>query len=251
MKEKDPIIIYWSPSTYSDNDVKDWEFLYPQPKTLFNEILKNKSKVGNVSDSYFSCPAINDFTKKILVVSSPKACSYTFDKVGPNKEDIFIKADGSYDIEVNVARDATLTTGPTLVFALQYIFFSEEPLMATFSAPYFQKTQYLQYGTAIPGRFDIGQWFRPYHFEVQMWSNSGKFSIEEDEPLFYVHFETDRPIVLKRFMYDKKLHDAAVACVDSTNLFGRGLSLMSRYYKFNNTGMKKKVLKMIKNNLID
>lgn len=248
---KEPLVIYWSPATYADDQVKDWELLYPQPKTLFSELLKNKDRDGNANDSYFSCPAVNDFTKKILVINSPMSCSYTFDKFGPGKENIFIQADSGNAIEINVARESTLNTGPTLVFALQYIFFSEESVQATFSAPYFQKAKYMEHGATIPGRFDIGQWFRPYHFEVQMWNNNGKFEIVEDEPLFYVHFETDRPIILKRFMYDKKLHDAAVACVDSTNLFGRGLTLLSRYHKFSNTGLRNKVLKMIKNNLID
>ena len=77
------------------------------------------------------------------------------------------------------------------------------------------------------------------------------FEIKENEPLFYVEFKTDRPIILKRFNMNNQLDKIARGNVFSSNLFGKGQTLLSRYIKFNNSGLRDKILKEIKNNLID
>ena len=84
-----------------------------------------------------------------------------------------------------------------------------------------------------------------------MWDNKGIFEIKENEPLFYVEFKTDRPIILKRFNMNNQLDKIARGSVFSSNLFGKGQTLLSRYVKFNNSGLRDKILKEIKNNLID
>jgi hypothetical protein len=249
VKEK-PITVYWSPATsiYLEEDKQDWGFLYPYPKKMFNSLIEKKSTILE-KDSFFTCPAFKDLTKKILCIKSPMSASYEL-KINENNENIITAISENF-ISPKIVRKSTLENKPIVFFPLQYIFFADEPLKVLFTAPYFDKSEYTKYGSVIPGQFDIGQWFRPYNFEVQMWSNTGEFHIKEDEPLFYVHFQTDRPIIFKKFNYTEQLSSVTHACVGTTGVFGKGQTLVSRYFKFLNTGMRDKVLALIKNNLIE
>jgi hypothetical protein len=62
---------------------------------------------------------------------------------------------------------------------------------------------------------------------------------------------TDKNIVIKQFEYTSKLYNYSGSCVDGTILFGNNQTLLSRYNRFIKTGMRKKVLKEIKENLLD
>jgi hypothetical protein len=84
-----------------------------------------------------------------------------------------------------------------------------------------------------------------------MWKESGTFSIEDGEPLFYVEFKTDRPIVLHRFSKSEKLLQYQLANMHSNLLFGPFQTLSEKYEKFKQVGFKEKILTEIKKNLID
>lgn len=245
---KKPIIVYWSPN-FGKNNGEDLEFFYPKPKSLYLELINKKNNTAKNNTSFFSCPAFKDLTKKILLFESPMSFSNSFKFHDDNNIEIMQNSKNTIEFMFN--RPQTITNGPTVSFILQNIFFSEEPLETLFTAPYFHESKYTRYGSVIPGKFDIGRWFRPYNFEVQLWSNNTDFIIEEDEPLFYVHFQTDRPVIIKRFHYTEDLEKAAIACIKTTKTFGLGQSLLSRYNRFNSTGMRNKILHLIKQNIID
>ena len=103
----------------------------------------------------------------------------------------------------------------------------------------------------MPGTFDIGQWFRPYTFETQMWQQKGEFAIDADEPIFYVEFLTDKKINLKRFKMNATLVSYQEHCSSSGKLWGLGTPLEKRYQRFKESKMRELILKEIKNNLID
>jgi hypothetical protein len=109
----------------------------------------------------------------------------------------------------------------------------------------------MNYGTSVPGAFDISQWFRPHVFEVQMWDQVGTFIVKEGEPLFTIEFITNRPIVLKKFAMSEALVKYSDSCVDSYKFFGQWIGLAKKYKIFKNTKMDKLILKEIKNNLVD
>ena len=192
---KKPITIYWSSTNCIEKNKQDWSFLYPNPKTLFLDLKQNKEK--NIENSsFFSCPAINDKTKKILVFYSPMSCEYEYDF---NNDKNFFSAKSENYLAIEAIRKPALKFSPTIQFSLGYCFFSEESLDAYFTPPMFHKPEYLKYGSCFPGEFDIGQWFRPYNFEVQPWEKNGNFILKENEPLFYVELKTKRDIIMKKF----------------------------------------------------
>jgi hypothetical protein len=243
---KDPINIYIA-NALSDASVQDWSFMYPKPKTLFSDLLTNKNKTKDTS-SYLVCPAVASKFKKTLVFKNSVNASYEY---GSNNGSYYIVPKTKEYIHAECMRDAIINKQPTFLFSLNYLFFSEEPLKMSATAPYFHKPEYTKNGSVIPGVFDIGQWFRPYNFEVQMWEESGEFSIKDGEPLFYIEFETDRKINLKRFNLTEKIKRMSEANVSSINLFGPFQPLSEKYKKFKEVGYREKILTEIKNNLIE
>jgi hypothetical protein len=241
---KKPINVYYTTGPKpSFNDDGDWSFLYPKPKTLFSDLIDKRKNVKD-SASYFLCPAVSSKFKKILVFKNPINCSYSYE--GKN-----IKETSDQYISAQIIREPTLDIGPTVEFALNYHFFADEPLLAYFTPPFFHKANYTKYGTVMPGEFDIGKWYRPYNVEFQMWENKGDLILKEDEPLFYLEFKTDRPIVLHRHVQTYKTGEYLSSMTKSPNLFGRFQSLNDKYEKFKNVGYREKILTEINKNLID
>lgn len=235
-----PINLYWSP--FFIPEYQDFSFLYENPITLYSDLHQYRKK-GN-PDSYLSCPAMSNKMKKTLVFKNVVESSYEYseDLINPT-------TDGS--IGFTKIRDSSLNIGPTLNLSYSIVFFADEPVSASFTSPYFHKPQYTQYGSICPGEFDIGQWFRPYDVEIQMWNNEGTFSLKKNEPMFYSEFKTTRPINLYRFEFNEKLRNYCLSCIRTTQTFGRGQSLLSRYEKFKNIGFKEKILTEIKKNIIN
>jgi hypothetical protein len=145
----------------------------------------------------------------------------------------------------------TLVSAPTVTLAYSVALFSEEPLVAHFTSPYFHKSGYTATASLVPGSFDIGQWFRPYNMEMQLWEKEGELNFKDNEPILYVDLQTERPIILKRFtntaLLNKLIFEAAN---DSLTIEGK-VPLVNRYKRFKETRQRSIVLREIKNNLLD
>ena len=235
---------------YGDSSGPDWTYMYQKPETLFSLMYKDKVKTESGILTYFSCPAMSEKMKKILVFKNtiPGSVAYDFrdgkkDLVGLTKEHV--------SVFIQDFRTPTINTGPTLTFGMSYNIFSDETLSVYFTPPFFQKPGYTQDATILPGEFDIGNWFRPYNFEVQTWSDHGTLTLEENEPIFYAEFKTDKKIKLQRFVMTENIQKLGTANIDSWKLFGLGQSLSQRYNRFRHHGMREKVLTEIKKNLVD
>jgi hypothetical protein len=242
-KENKEVNVYWAPY-YDVRGPMDWSFLYPKPKTLFSEI--HKDKVPN-KDSYFSCPAMSKKLAKTLVFKNVIESSYSYDING----DIYGDESKPF-LSVTKNREPSISLGDVYKFDNSIIMFSEEKnVFGTLSSPWFSESQYTKYGCVCPARFDIGQWFRPMDIEVQMWKKEGEFHLMENEPFFYVELETYKQVNLHRFNLSETLKKYAIANAESTRMFGRGKTLLSRYKRFEDVGMREKILTEIKNNLIE
>jgi hypothetical protein len=246
-KNNNPIIVYWTPYYPMHQVVSDWTFLYPKPKSLFSELYKNKQK-ENVGGSFFTCPALSNKIKKILVIRGATNTSYEYDFTD-NKE--YLNPITDQYLELKKVREPSVNFGPTVSYSLNYMFFAEESVEAYFTPPMFHEPKYTKYASAIPGQFNIGEWFRPFNFEVQLWKNKGEIHLEENEPLFYVDFQTNRPVILKRFNVTERLFLYSTAISGSSSIFGLGDSLSKKYERFKNVGYREKILTEIKKNLID
>lgn len=241
-----PINVYWAPFSYADGAEVDWSYLYPNPKTLFGELISNST--GEDNGSYFTCPAVKSKFKKTLVFKNAYSCEYEYDYT-QNEKKFIAKTDNFLAVKTN--RPPAITNGPIVEFPLRYVLFADEPLDAVFTPPMFSKPGYSQYGSIMPGEFNIGKWFRPYVVEIQMWSNKGEFKLEDGEPLFYVELRTDRKINLQRFNPTNTLLNYSRSNIDLVIPFGRGKGLDFRYRRFKDAAMREKVLTEIKKNLVE
>lgn len=247
--KKDELVIYWAPAVHPKiHNTKDASFLYNKPETLFQNMAKDKIRGTGKSMSMFNCPAVANKTQRTLVFTSPMSLNFTYENNGTN---IDIQYSSPASMDVSLARDPEMRSGPYLMFNMEWIFFAEEPVQAFFTPPYFHKPKYTQYGSLIPGEFDVGRWFRPYVAEMLMWNNSGDFILEENEPLFYVEFKTDKKIKFKQFNFTPEIRRYSQACVDSTVMFGFGQTLLNRYNRFGKIGLREKILKEIKKEIIE
>jgi hypothetical protein len=182
----------------------------------------------------------------MLVFKNSLSCSYTYSE----DEEPYIYPNTEQYLYVFRSRDNSINDGPIYQTGVSYLFFADEPLSVSFTPAYFHKPGFTKYASIIPGEFDIGQWFRPYAFEFQTWNKSGQIVLEEDEPLFYAEFKTNRPIVLHRFNHTEILERYSLACIETTSLFGRGQNLQSRYNRFRSVGLKEKIMTEIQKNLV-
>lgn len=247
---KNPITVYWSPFYTTLEPYNKLSYMHQLPKPLFSELMQVRvlSDDAKTNPNFLTCPAISSKFKNTFVFKTTVDSSYSYDVTStPPKFDILDKQ----SLLCDQGRMNHIQDGPILMFDFSNIFFADEPLNAYFTPPIFHKPKYTNYGTIIPGEFDIGQWFRPYHFEMQTWSNKGEVHIKNQEPIFYVEFKTDRPIIFKRFVLTQKLIDYAEASVGLNGILGLGQTLADRYKRFKDVGMKEKILKEIKDNLLD
>jgi hypothetical protein len=194
------------------------------------------------------CPAFKEKMKKTFFFKNSVECNFLYET--DDQGVVCLQDQKASPQEVRAIRPPGFSFGPSILINSPYIFFSDFDLEANFSQPIFHPQGYLKYGSVIPGRFNIGSWFRPYATEIQMWNNSGELIIKEDEPIFYVEFLTNKKVKLVRFKYTKKLGTYAQHCVDAPQIFGKYLPLIKRYKKFKESRMRDLVLKEIKENII-
>lgn len=246
---QDVLNVYWSPqTTWEKQGEADWNMLYPEPINLFSELQKIKTKDAGTAN-YFSCPATSQKFKNTFIFKNVLPCTYQFDFTRGYEERVIFPTTTQY-IGYDIKRPPTINVGPLVNFNLIYSFFAEEPTLGVFTPPLMHKPKYTNYGTVVSGEFDVGQWFRPFNIEIQMWNMEGEFILEEDEPLFYVQFKTDKKVNLQRFKWNGALDSYLNACSTDASSFGAGIPLVKRYKRFNESKMRELVLKEIKANLL-
>jgi hypothetical protein len=249
---KDPLIIYWSPYSSADTDlVGEFNLLHPEPENVYASLVRRMPDSRNERSlqTYMSCPAASARLKNMWVFKAPFDMEYGFDFTDPDNPQVWNISEGYFNFQVN--RKSVIKDAAIVSFSIKHLLFAEESVTPLFGPPVMFRPQYMNYGTSVPGAFDISQWFRPHVFEVQMWEKAGTFKLKEGEPLFTVEFITNRPIVFKKFVMSEALVKYADSCVDSHKFFGQWLGLAKKYNIFKDTKMDKLVLKEIKNNLVD
>jgi len=239
--KKNPITVYWAPNTTL------WNMLYPDPTLVMEDLYKRKNK-NSGKKHFFACPAFGDKIKKTYCFKFPLNAGYEWDFSDPINK--YFKPTSDSFVNFTILREPTIDNCPQIEFSLYYLFFCEESLVATFTPPFFSPPNYTKYAATAPGSFDIGQWFRPYPVEMTFWEEKGKIKFESGEPLFYVEFLTDRPVILKRFTPTDKITQYAAAGANSSDYLGKNVPLLSRYKTFKETQMNRLIFKEIKDNIL-
>lgn len=239
------INVYWS--AIRDDEI-DLQFAIDEPISLRKELLSNRNR-ENSHDNFFKCPATKSVMENTFVWKSPVNSSANL-KIVDN--DILIKdsSDGEKKMFVwFINHMPTLDSNILIKFSYNIIFFAEEDVDVMYTAPFFSNAPHMQSGAIVPGKFNIGSWFRPFNTEFNLWKNVTSISIKEDEPLAYFTFLTDKKINLRQFRMSADAQKIAQSTVLSSKWFPNK-TLVQRYDFFRRRKMRSVILKEIKDNLV-
>lgn len=245
-------IIYWAPG-HSPTNHYDFNHLYPELKSLYEESTEKKASLTGKDNNYFlRCPAFSDLAKNTFVHRAPVDTHAVLNFSGQRANYLLESPadENKHKVKLEFKHQPTLKGHNLVVYDWSILFFSEEDsMMATLTAPYFERTASQDYGAIVPGRFDIGKWFRNMNAEFQLWEGVSEIKINANEALFYVHFETEKKIVFKRFIMSREMERLRSSIID-VSPFRKFARLSERYKVFEQSQSKQRILKLIKKQLV-
>lgn len=254
---KETVTVYWAPAL--SPSVSALSILYRTPTPVLNRL--RQTQVKSVQGTFFSCPATTSLFKNVYEICLPIDIEYEL-----TEED---KAD---DVLPGSGRDLLNNMGPVSLLknrktnlenhfafgigGFGWVFFSDEPLIARFSAPYFPPSAPAEGTVLAAGEFDIGSWYRPMNFEYHVPVTAEKLTFKAEEPIGYIEFKTEKEIIFKRYRVTPVLHsfiEEAMSVTRYSSFWGKKkyLSLLKRYNIFREANMHKQVLNEIKKNVIE
>lgn len=136
------------------------------------------------------CPGVKAGLKNVYMICSKNAESYSWDidtmTVIPTgnttpHEDLHVR-------EPYFKNTFFFTTGH------EVLFFADEPLLMTATAPYFHSPSYLGKGMTISGEYDIGKWARPLQQDIICNRPRGEIVFNPNDPIYYFKFHTDKKL---------------------------------------------------------
>lgn len=211
---------------------------------LYPDLSKDKSKSTPNSASVFSCRAFLDFTKNTYIMKNPIDLN-----VRVEKQKILNYGNRNLDSLYKI-RSLQVENVYNFNYSLGYLFFSEDDIDVQVTSPFMHNSNFCKNGYIFPGKFNISKWFRSVNPALQFYDNSDKNIVsEKGDPLMYIKFNTEKNITLRKFFMCKELEDIMYATIQYKQYEpNRPLSYL--YDKFEKAGLRKRTLKLIKENLI-
>jgi len=251
------VVVYWAPNFIKSTSPHeaDWNILYANlsevndPADVYSSFRHkaNKELENKHTNSILMCPAHKSMFTNVYSLSS--LCGSNYELAIKDGVVDFTSRIDNY-IGIVQVRDPSFTDQYHLTIALSWYFFSEEPLEMEVTPPYSSGAPHMKYGTVVPGSFDIGRWFRPTVAEFILHKGVKEFIVEPEELIMYVKFLTKKKVILKRFSSDNSIDQIASSCAKSAEIFGKYKSMEEKYDYFTKSSTDKKVLSLIKKNLI-
>lgn len=247
-EKKEPITVYWSPAQFL-LEQESWNFVYQEPKSVSKDFYDNLHK--NTDSS--RCPAARFFYHNVFSINSTIEDKFSFPhgllEDLYHSDEIHVRLPVNSNVAIEKTRQNEMMDHVNLTYNLAWFFFSEEELTMKFSAPYFPASSPMKNARLASGSFDIGRWLRPVNLEYYVPTDVEEFIVEEDQPLAFVEFDTERPIILKRFNMNTRLANVVNEIVESDRYdFLR--NLQDRYRLFTKTKMRDIILSEIRENLV-
>jgi hypothetical protein len=220
---------------------KEWlraEEPEPLHKIFYNKI--NISDPKNKKTNVNFCPAFKDEINNVFSVKSLYDYSFYI-----KDNDAWSSDEDQYFFDSHVyIRDIDKKF---FSFHNTYIFYTDEPsLEVSQISSYLEDVSTRNNCIVIPGKFDIGKWYRSLDFAFYMPKNVSTFETKEGESLYYLKFHTDEKINFIQYQNSDVLQNHLNDVLASKE--GFGYKKLNYYYKIAKN--KKKILKEINNNLI-
>lgn len=192
-------------------------------------------------NNMLACPAMQNYSKNVYGIRS----MFDYDLI--INDDLTVTSTSHtqkfFDDHV-IVRDSSMGL---LSLTQPYIFFTDkDSLEMTWQLPPFLEEPKNYHH--IPGKFDIGKWFRSVDFSFMMRDGEKNFSIKRDEFYTYAEFHTSDKINFIKFEPTDKIKFYSQACFKNNyGVKSRPRKLSNFYDTFN---IKNKILKEIKSSII-
>ena len=242
--------VYWSPFPLADNpDMQVSELSYAEPEKL----LKSIQPIDFFGREASLCPAIIDECKNTFRIKSPIDLSITFN-------DDFSRFNSKYEQDFEFMQHLIGPFGPERVIQLAsptYLFYCEEPLLMTQLPPYYEESKFTEHCMGLSATFDIGSWFRSVKPSFKLRKNTRTIEFTKDNSLMYIKFNTEERIKFVRFdssVFSKE-HKDIISNMNSFKFHKKNpiipISLAESYVAFKKARYNKKVIKIIKDNILE
>lgn len=245
----DKITIYWAPANYLPSQ-QSLAMLYSKPENVFTNLHREKIPGSLMAQ----CPAVKEELHNVFVFKAtmddefdiPDHC---YEREPTPDENPRIQVDsiaGMYH-----ERPSSFPDHIDVIYNMSWLFFASEPVIARMTAPYFPAVSPLEGGRLAPGQFDIGRWYRSWNLDYHIPKTTRRFSVKENDPLFFMEVMTDKKVEFKRYMFNENLLALTREVSNTPNVYGRHKTLEERYERAARSQISEMVMTEIKKNLID
>jgi hypothetical protein len=246
---KKPIIVYWAPEAIVEREHQQLLLEIPIIPVM-KDIQKRRNKITMLSgdnredplgNGYQMCTALHELTDNLYYIKAPFNANVLFNNDGSIIQDQY---SGWFK-----ERHSSIDDSISADFDFSYMLFCEEELNVSITPPYLHQTSQPEYGFVCAVKWDISSWFRPHILIYQLWKNKKNIYFKKDEPLAYLKFETDRPIIFKEYKITEEILNILNACLGHKFIIPFQ-PIEDLYRRFNKSSMKKRLLLEIKKNII-
>ena len=247
------VIVYWGqiePRSVSFN----YYLNVKEPQPIIKELRHFKENVLPLIPSKdfsnpLKCPAVIDSLKNTFYIPAPYNVEIEYKD---QRITTYNQGQEFYDSHI------TLDCEQAGFFQLYtgYLFFTEEEgLTIRQRGASLSNTDLANNTISFEGKFDISKWFRPVN-GAYLFKNPCLVKVNKGDPLYYVDFITEKNIVFKKFYLNPDITQILDLCVRNKNITRNDHKplkdyLNSLYYEFTQSKIKNRLLKLIKENLLD
>ena len=247
--KKEPIIVYWAPEAIIQREHQQI-LLEMELQPVLKDIHKKRSKKiffqsNDLNDplpnGYHMCAALHELCNNMYYIKAPFDAHITF------FEDLYSKQGEHADWFRH--RHSSIEGAMSADFDYNYMLFCEENLEVSITPPYLHQTSQPEYGFICSVKWDISSWFRPHVLIYQLWKGKNQIYFKKNEPIAYLTFHTDRPIIFKEYKITEEILNISFACLRHKSIIP--FQTMENLYKrFTKTSLKKRLYNEIKKNLV-
>jgi hypothetical protein len=237
------MIVYWAVSNVTNMSPVS-KALYSQPTKLTNKNVFNQITPNNKQNNFKLCPAFLDHIDNVYGLHFPIDLDLKFtsdDIVSSLEQDLF-------NYFVNIRDFDQKFFG----FKVNMVFFCEEDLEMELMPPYLEDNEFASSVTSVPGKFNIGKWFRPIDYACFLNKGKQSLKVKHNDIFNYVKFNTKKNIEFKQFDYIDQIENIQKDVLRSKMILGTASPRLDYYYKLlQHSRYKKKIIKLIKENILE
>ncbi len=236
------IIVYWANSPMPDKNTYISMMSNP-PIPLFKTLPKRASN-RDALQNYINCRSLPNLYKNTFLITSPINANISINVIDQR---CYPEGEGS---QFFLEENRPFENMNRIDLDFSYIFFSEESLELAQIPAFIHKTTFSENAFIASGSFDISKWFRPIFPSFIFWKNSSQLQLKQNDPLYYLDFKTNKNVVLKQFEFTEQILEIMAGSISYRNANPLS-SLQHLYDRFAQSKKSQKLIKLIKENLID